>query len=126
MTRVRVCLLLVPILLATSACGSTDGGGSSATPPPAFAAPVTTAPPAEASPPTSFVAQSATLGSVVVAENDEVYLDTASGQLIHRDSAGIYVCVILRTDDLAALRARAVQSSDNEEADEVVEQVEVP
>ncbi len=117
MSRALSLPLLVFVLLAAPACGGSDGGDSASPTPPTTIEPLTTAPPAgESPPPTSVVVQSATLGSVVVADTDEVYLDETSGQLIHRDSTGVYICVLLRTDDLAALRARAVQSSDVEEA----------
>ncbi len=43
--------------------------------------------------------------TVAVAAGDEVYLDTSSGQLIHRDGTGAYICVLRRQDDLADLRA---------------------
>ncbi len=104
MARVWTGPLLALALLTVSACGSSDSTASPAPSPSATAAPSTTIPPTTAPP-----------ESVVVAATDEVTLDPSTGQLIHRDGDGAYICVIRRLDDLAALRAPASRSSDAEE-----------
>ncbi len=76
--------------------------------------------PSEASPPADDSAPPSTAVSepdaspvtVAVAAGDEVYLDASSGQLIHRDGNGAYICVLRRSDDLADLRAGFNAASD--------------
>lgn len=97
---------MVLVALGLSAgCAADADGGDVADSDLTTTAPTTSVPPAAASETPSTTVPASSSVTVVVAAGDEVYLDTSSGQLIHRDGAGAYICVLRRGDDLADLRA---------------------
>ena len=115
MNRTSALIVVLMTLGLVAGCSADPDEGGAADPEPVGDPNTTVASAGDPVPVTTSIPTSAPETSpvtVAVAAGDEVYLDTSSGQLIHRDGNGAYICVLRRQDDLADLRAGFTSAAD--------------